>query len=709
MRVARTPPCVLVCFLSALVAGAAASEARVAKPSNLLIRVPKDAKTLDAAIGRVGDGGVIEMAKGTYPSPPTGFSINNTRKGFTIRAAAGATVAIDGGGTRNLVRFVNSDRARGKKVIFQQITFQNGYSARLGESGGVTLSAAEALFRQCSFVNNRAANLMTGGGAVKALPGSSATFMNCSFHNNSSPLRGGAIVVRGADVTIQGGELVGNRTNLLNHQINSFGGAIVVIDGTLTVSGVRFDGNQAGWTGGAIYAIGNWDKGSTVSVSRSTFTGNLAVPDPCCVNPVPTSGGAIHAEDLTTLTVADSLFQRNGAAVGGAVDGYRADAEISGSVFQANNGAGGAISMVSGDSADSSTAGGTINRRSARLVVTRSLLQGGPQASSTIGGCILAGGDGNRMYGDGGITPDGTLADNRAQVQIRGVVFSGCHVAAAADGGIGGALDGELIDLDLEDSMILDSDARGANAGGGALALRQESNALILRTTFARDSADKWGGALFLSGSTLLMDGCRFYGNDVVPGVSEGLSDSRGAAIYSIPSLNPARLRNVGGVLANSVFSENLGIPVWDVDPASGPTNEMRYDGNRFALTTFGDRVYVDNLASPGGANAGTLNVLVVDRGSRGVTAKSAVPNLQIGDPSEGDLRVVPSPAGVGAGTAAPTVSVLAFAWSGRSAVIGPVPLQKTGLLDGATPGSYTLTVDGIPAATASATGSFPP
>jgi hypothetical protein len=706
MRAARA--CIV--FLVAILAGSGLQAAQgSSQANNRLIRVPKDARTLDAAIGRVADGGVIEMAAGTYPSPPNGFSINNARKGFTVRSAAGARVAIDGGGSRNLLRFVNSDRARGKRVIFQQITFQNGYSADINESGGVTLSASEALFRQCSFVNNRTASLMTGGGAVKALPGSSATFVNCSFHNNSSPLRGGAIVVRGSDVTIQGGELVGNRTNLPNHQTNSFGGAIVVIDGTLTVTGVRFDGNQAGWTGGAIFAIGNWDRGSTVTVSRSTFTGNRAMPDPCCVNPIPTSGGAIHAEDLTTLRISDSLFQRNGAALGGAVDGYRADTEISGSVFQANDGAGGAVAALSTDAPDSSTAGGTINRRSARLVLTRSLLQGGAQATTTTGGCVLASGDSNRMYGTGGIAQDGTFADNRAQVQIRGVVFSGCHIATTVDGGLGGALDGDLIDLDLEDSMVLDSDALGSGAGGGGVALRLESSARILRTTFAHDSAGGRGGALFLSGSALQMDGCRFYGNDVVPGVFEALSDSRGAAIYSIPSLTAALLRNVSGVVANSVFSQNLGVPIWDVDPTSGPINEMRYDGNRFAYTTFGDRVYVDSLVAPAGASTGTLNALAVDRGARGVTPKSAVPNLQIGDPSEGDLRVVPSPGGVGAGTAAPTVSVLAFAWSGGSAVIGPVPLQKTGLLDGAVPGSYTLIVDGIPAATVSATGSFPP
>src|SRR4029077_8543607 len=96
---------VATAFLVLFVVSAAAQAAR---NSNLLVRVPQDSRTLDAAIGRVADGGAIEMAAGTYLSPPTGFSTNTARKGFTARAAAGATVAIDGGGTRNLLRFVNS-------------------------------------------------------------------------------------------------------------------------------------------------------------------------------------------------------------------------------------------------------------------------------------------------------------------------------------------------------------------------------------------------------------------------------------------------------------------------------------------------------------------------------------------------------------------------------------------------------------------------
>src|SRR5881628_1383765 len=121
MRVAT----VIVPLAVFLLAGLSSPELQAASRSNQLVRVPQDARTLDVAIGRVADGGVIEMAAGTYPSPPGGFRIGNLRKGFTVRAAAGATVAIDGGGSRKLLRFVNSDRARGKRVAFQRITFQN--------------------------------------------------------------------------------------------------------------------------------------------------------------------------------------------------------------------------------------------------------------------------------------------------------------------------------------------------------------------------------------------------------------------------------------------------------------------------------------------------------------------------------------------------------------------------------------------------------
>jgi hypothetical protein len=703
----------LCLFILMAVAGGMVSPAAAA--SNQLVRVPQDARTLDAAISRVADGGVVEMAAGTYPSPPGGFFIGNAHKGFTVRAAAGAAVAIDGGGSRKLIRYVNSNLARGKLVTFERITFQNGYSADTGFAGGITLSAAAARFRNCRFAANRAASPLTGGGAVKVIVGSTATFIGCSFDGNSSNLRGGAIVVRDATATIEGGEFTANRTNLAGHDPRSIGGAIAVIDGILSVTGTRFEANEAGWTGGAIYAIGLWDQaGSNVFVTSATFVANQAVPDPCCTQSESTFGGAIHAEDLTTLRVHDSLFALNRADLGGGLDNYRADVEVDGAVFQANQttlakpagGFGGAISALSADSASD----GDVNRRPSRLVISQSLIEGGSGVAQApvSGGCILVAGDAGRVYG-GAVTPIGTVEENRAQVLIRGVVFADCDVAASAEpgSGLGGALNGTMIDLDLEDSMILDSDARGTNAGGGALALLQESNARIVRTTFAHDSAQKWGGALFLSGSTVQIDGSRFYADDVVPGISEGVSDSRGAAIYAIPQMDPAHPRNVGGVVANSTFSENPGIPIWDVDPQSGPTNEIRYDGNRFNATAFGGLVYVDTLAAPGGTTVGGLNVLTVFRGARGTTNKSAVPNQQIFGAHEGDLRVVPSPDSVGAAPSAPTESTLAYAWSGGAATFnGTFGLgQKAGLLE-VPPGSYTLIVDQVLAAAAKAVGS---
>lgn len=670
------------------------------------VRVPQDARTFDAAVSRVADGGVIELSAGTYQPTGDGFAISNLRKGFTVRAAAGAVVVFDGGGARTLVRLVNSRRDRGKRVTFERIAFRNGFSTKVNQAGAVTLSQAEAVFRDCSFTGNRAAGTGTGGGAVKVIEGSTGTFINTSFRDNSSPNRGGAMSVRASEATIQGGELVNNRTNVPGHKTNAFGGAIMVLDGVLRVTGARFEGNQAGWVGGAIYALGTWSKGAEVEVANSTFVENQALADPCCANPDPTTGGAIHAEDLTTLRVHRSHFIRNRADTAGAFSNYRAVTEIHGSVFQGNQstvvhpeGAGGAIGAGSVDFPDLSTDFGAVNRRTATLVINRSFFHGGSEVARApkTGGCIQVGGDGFRVYGSGPVAPAGTLEENRARVEIRHTVFSDCDVQTGSDGagGLGGAFNGDLVDLVVEDSMILDSDARGNNSGGGALALRLESNARIVRTTFARNSAQRWGGALFLSGSNVLVDDSRFYSNSV--------GESRGSAIYTIPLTDPARPRNARGVVANSSFGENVGIPIWDVDPASGPINEMRYDNNRFDS---GAAVYANNLAASGGVDVSGLNFLTVFRGGRGDTRKSLVPNTRVFGLREGVLRAVPAPNSVGANAPAPGSSLLAYAWTGGSATLGAQGLPaKAGLLE-APPGDYVLSVDRAAVASTRVTGS---
>lgn len=685
----------ILTFCCALPALGATRKAKV-------VRVPKDAKDLPTAIRLVKDGDVIELAGGTYTAP-NGFSISNLGKAFTIRAVQGATVILDGKGKGPILRFKNGNRSRGKRVTFERLTFQNGVTTTEGEGGAVTLSAADARFVDCRFLASSASGRTTGGGAVRVLAGSEATFVRGEWQGNSSANRGGALEINFSTVAIEGGSFVENRTNLPGSKPNSSGGAIYLLDGTLRISDARFERNQAGFVGGAIYAFGHWSDPvdvpkSDMTVVRSTFVENQA----CCS--AASQGGAIHVENQTTLRLQHSQLLANRAQLGGAVSDYRAIVELTGSQLQGNQalqaalGGGGAIFASSNDTAgDAAT-----NRRPIALTINDSLLQGATgQPAAHTGGCVLAGGDASRTYGDNGVLQMGTVDENRARVEVRRSVFSDCDVQRdpAVGGGFGGALQVNLANLLLEGSMVMASDARGDGAGGGGLSVQGESVAAVVRTTFAGNSAQRWGGAFYASGSTLQVSQCRFFGNDVRPGFPKPLGSSQGAALYTTPfrpETKPERWRNVSGVVADSIFSDNLGLAVWDAEVQSGPINEVRYDNNQFFETTFGDTVYADTKAASSGLNVASLNRLVV-----GSVDKSLVDNLRLfASPVAGSLLAAPGVVGTGAPAAAATF--LHYAWSGRSATLdGKALTARSGLVQ-AGPGSHSLVVDGTPAATVS-------
>lgn len=693
-------------------AGLAGSSPLFAAPAP--IRVPQDARTLPAAIARVADGGVIELAAGTYTPAAGPFSINNAGKGFTIRAAAGALVVLDGGGTRSILRYVNSARGRGKRVTFERLVFRNGYSATPGVGGAATLSQADAVFRSCAFESNRTEG-NADGGALRVVASSEAAFVDTAFRGNSSLFRGGALLVFGATATVQGGAFTDNRSNPPGHRTDAVGGAVYVLDGALRVSGARFERNGTGWAGGGIYGFGTWNgPGAELQVTGSTFLSNQALADPCCVNPQPTAGGAIHVEDKARLRVHRSLFRDNRADFGGGVSSFRAAVEIDASVLQGNRsaetnpgrGVGGAVAVVSNDGLDASTEGGAVNRRPASLRVDRTLFQGGAGGLPTApfaGGCVFAEGDSNRLYGENGVPQEGTVVENRARVEIRGSVFADCDVATAAGGaGAGGGLLADLAELTLAGSIFLDSDARGAGGRGGGAVVEGESAAVIARTTFARNSAEDSGGGLFVGGSSANVSESRFYANSIVP---VGGGNLRGSALFAIPRLNALRPKNVEGEVRSSSFFGNSGLPVWDVDPASGPINDLRYHGNRFDGGA-GGRVYVDTLAAPGGIGVAELNALVVFRSGRPSTDKSDGTNQTAFSPREGAAVDVPAPAAVGATPADTTASTLAYATVGGAASLGTFPLASPiGLID-LGPGEYPLNAGGATAAVARVTGS---
>ncbi|HSS48211.1 MAG TPA: hypothetical protein VLX28_04630, partial [Thermoanaerobaculia bacterium] len=315
------------------------------------------------------------------------------------------------------------------------------------------------------------------------------------------------------------------------------------------------------------------------------------------------------------------------------------------------------------------------------------------QTLAASGACLLVSGDTARQYGGTGVPLQGSLADNRAQVVIHGTALAECNVTSS-----GGAIAADLVDLDLEDSMVLNSNATTQGSQGGGIVLLQDSTARILRTTFAGDSAVFWGGAVANIGSNMTVTGSRFYNNRVGAGAASPEVDSHGASILAAPANDANLQRDVTGTVSGSTFSGDQGLDIWDVGSGAGPQNRVLYDGNRFNPVTYGSLVYADSARMPGGANVSQLNFLMAARGG-------ASSNTQIFNPHEGALLVVPSANAVGANPPAPANATLAYGWTGNFASIGGVGgLQHGGLLE-VGPGGYALNVDGVAAATANVTG----
>src|SRR5688500_12743983 len=68
-----------------------------------------NAGALQQALDEVPEGGIIELAAGTYSAPPGRWTIypdlNGGSRSFTVRAAAGASVTLTGNGNNRILTF----------------------------------------------------------------------------------------------------------------------------------------------------------------------------------------------------------------------------------------------------------------------------------------------------------------------------------------------------------------------------------------------------------------------------------------------------------------------------------------------------------------------------------------------------------------------------------------------------------------------------
>ena len=689
-----------------------------------VIHVPGDAATLQAAVSMVTDGNIIELAAGTYTAPAGGWLLNNLGKGFTIRAASGATVTLSGGGTTNILRQINSALSSGRPIIYQDLIFANGYSTANGIAGGVTLSRAEATFINCVFQYNTGNHSWGAGGTVVDVD-SIAFFFNTTWTGNSDKNYGGGLAITAhAKAYVHNSRFTNNRTNLPNHLNISAGGGIYVADGTLRVSNTRFENNQAGYVGGAIYSYGTWSDatGSDIIIANCTFENNQAVRDTSVSGSNPTEAGAFHAEDLTTAKIYNSRFITNSAMVGGGVNLYRAEVEIYNSVFQGNRatgtgaaatGFGGAISAISNDT----TIDAGVNRRPASLRVDNSLIQGRYASTTTVGqtgGGLYAAGDGNRMYGLNSVSANGTAAQNRATVIVNNVVFYDTDVQETTAGtGLGGGIMLDLAYLTMQNSSILNANALGSSSGvGGGMAVFNQSLVAVTDSTFGHNSSQLDGGAIYSQGSSLFLTNCNLIEN----------SASRyGGIMYTAP--DGGRNLPMNGTLQTSIFSNNTGAPlILDVDNTNGPINDLHYNNNQFYDSGgVNATIYYDTL-SPPFRSASELNSLVINRNNSTSTDKGFGNTALASAPKVGKILAIPLQilsTNANGDSAPPTLAYLGYGWSGASATLDGNAVAGNAGVSAAGIGTHTLSVGGTnftasisqaatPAATLTANGTSP-
>ena len=704
-----------------------------AVPRVISVSTPNE---LQSALAAPQEGDVIELADGTYRlAALTGsydfFFIVDPGVHITVRAATTGAAVLDGGGAVRIMEYrVNTPGAEGW-ITFEGLVFQNGRTSSY-DAGGVVTRGGRSTFLNCIFQYNKALPDTTSGaaaGAVMLTAESTAQFFDCTFIGNTSDNHGGAMLVgQGSTAYIHHSVFSNNRNNISGHRSNGLGGAIHVFNGlegttsSLFVTNTRFEGNQGAFAGGAIMAKGNFATSNqpvasptSVVVTNSTFEDNTVLNHPLVAPASPTEGGAIMAENDVSLFVSNSRFVNNSGGLGGALSSFRAEIEVESSIFRNNtafgrsqttsSGQGGAIKSHSNDNCSDET-----NIRTGSLSVTDSFFEGN---QAQWGGAIFTAGDSIRMFSATPGCQMGTFPQNRLPVTLDHITISNCSVDdVIGNHAVGGGLYGFLVALSLTDSMILDSVASGTDPAnfasssqghGGGASIRTGSLLTITNTTFAGNVADHEGGGLHILGTEIATFADNtFVGNHVSPGGNRPETSSEGAAIYVTPALTHSL--NVSGAITNSTFTDNIGLPIFDLDTTDNNEcdclNLVTYDGNSFYNTTYGDSVYRDVLVA-GTHSAEELNTLVVDHGGGTLTRKSLLENNSDEVSPITTSALLAAPEGLINTTAAgdvfnSTESFLAWSWNGGCAELDQMTLtprsENTGY-GSSNPGTHQLDV----------------
>ncbi len=650
-----------------------------------IINVRPDQGSVQDAINSVPDGGIIEFAAGTYNAPAGGFTIYGGTKGFTMRAAPGASVSLNGQGTTDILRFTESTHL----MTFERLRFVNGATQNPFIGGALTLVNVQARFVSCTFQNNSAI-AGTGGGGLWIVD-SDVVFQDCTFDGNTSNIYGGAMSASdGSRVFVNGSRFINNRSNLPGHVANSAGGAIYGVDSHIQVSGSAFDNNQAGYAGGAIYLSGAWDKPvSRLLVADCKFTGNLATRDPSVTFAAAAVGGAIHTETQVDTKITRCRFVDNVARQGGAVSIFQSIVEIESCVFRGNRASGIGHEEGFGGTVMALSSPDHEGHRPISITATDTVFDGGGGTGAREGACIFAGGDLNAAYGLNGTGQHGSIESNRGTVRLTRVAIM--NFSAVGGGGLpgqGGAILGAFANVIIDDSIVANCSATESGAG---LQLIENSTATITNSVIAGCSAGT-GAAINMFGGNLNASLTSFVANTTGNGRGAALTTAPSAATGGLPDFD------INGTIQNCTFAGNSGATViYDGDRGTSPFNRLEYNANTFYPDSAS--LYVDDYTAMMNV-VGLNNIVIQPSGTR----KAPVANTALtSSPQVAKLLILPPIIAQNGAPdeAAPVPSHLAFASYGGPAVLDDVGQSAAAGLSATTNGGvHTLRVGSITVST---------
>ncbi len=307
-------------------------------------------KRLTHALSNVAANATIHVATGTY-SAANGevFPLTVRMPGLTLAAsnANPALTVVDNAGT-NGQRVL---QASGKgTLVLRGLTFRGGrFDSGWNHGAGLSFLGCAATLTNCVVRDNT--NLCTtasyGGGLYAAggslalldtacynnllqavgvggygggvaatncpliVRGSGSVFSNNVVAANAANPCGGAIYAAGADLTLAGAILIGNRSDV-TATTHSYGGAVYHTGSgnSATITGCWFEANVVSKTGNGSFAHGGaaYLAGATGMIADCTFTNNSAI---LAASGTGTKGGGIYATNLHSLQVVASVFRNN--------------------------------------------------------------------------------------------------------------------------------------------------------------------------------------------------------------------------------------------------------------------------------------------------------------------------------------------------------------------------------------------------------------